>query len=119
MNALYLIGILILLILFGYPYLLLIKANKEKGFIKISGFILSATFVLVLFLLIILWQFGVVRMPNWRENMMPQRATPRMMHGWSEYMTGMMLENEEAIDAFIEALKSKPELYEKFKKKLK
>ncbi len=119
MITLYLLGTLILLILLGYPYLLLIQANKEKGVIRIIGFVLSAIFTLVLFLLVILWQFRTIRMPNWRENIMPRKATPRMMRGWSGYISGMMLENEETIDAFIEVLKSKPKLYEKFKNKLK
>lgn len=111
MNSLYLIGILLLLLLFGYPYILLVYANREKGFIRISGFVLSSVFVLVILLLIVLGQFGIIRMPNLRENMILSRATPRMMRGWSGYMTDMMLENEETIDAFIDSLKSKPELY--------
>ncbi len=58
-------------------------------------------------------------MPDWRQIMMPRQATPRMMHGWSGYLAGMMLENEETIALFIEELKAKPGLYEKFKNNIK
>jgi len=36
----------------------------------------------------------------------------------SGYVTGMMLEDEKAMDEFITVLKSNPELYKKFKEKL-
>lgn len=118
MNTLYLIGSIVLLVLLGYPYLLLILANKEKGFIRVTGFVLSAAFVLLLFLLILLGQLGLLKTPNIREGIMPNRATPRMMHGWSGYIKGMMLEDEKTIDVFIESLRSDPKLYQKFKEKI-
>ncbi|MBE3088648.1 MAG: hypothetical protein IMZ41_00030 [Actinobacteria bacterium] len=55
-------------------------------------------------------------MPGFR--FMGERATPRMQRGMSGYVTGMMLEDEEAIDEFISILKSNPQLFDNFKQKL-
>ncbi len=41
------------------------------------------------------------------------------MRGMSGYVTGMMTEDEKTIDEFINALKANPELYRKFKERLK
>jgi hypothetical protein len=116
MNILYLIGALLFLIILGYPYVILVIANKQQGITRRIGQGLSGFFVLVLVLLILLYQTGIVQMPGVR--LMGERATPRMQRGMSGYVTGMMLEDEKAIDEFISILKSNPQLFDNFKQKL-
>ena len=116
MNILYLIGALLFLIILGYPYVILVIANKQQGITRRIGQGLSGLFVLVLVLLIILYQTGIVQMPGYR--LMGERATPRMQRGMSGYVTGMMLEDEKVIDEFISILKSNPQLFDNFKQKL-
>ncbi len=117
MNILYLVGILLLLVILGYPYFLWVASNKEAGAARIIGRALSGLFVLVLLLLVLLYQAGIVQMP--RLGFMPERPTTRMMRGMSGYVVGMMTEDEKTIDEFISILKTNPGLYEKFKEKLK
>jgi len=116
MNILYLVGGLVLFILLGYPYFLLVKANHEKGATKIMGQALAGLFTLVLALIVIFYQTGLAQMPNFQFR--PNKPPMRMMRGMSGYVTGMMLEDEKAIDEFINALKTNPELYKKLKSKL-
>lgn len=117
MNLIYLIGFLLLLVILGYPYFILVVANREKGPTRIIGQALSGLFVLVLLAIIILYQTGVAQMPSFR--FMPERPTTRMMRGMSGYVSGMMMDDERAIDEFVNTLKANPELYKKFKEKLK
>jgi hypothetical protein len=49
---------------------------------------------------------------------MGERASPRMIRGMSGYVTGTMLEDDKAIDEFINILKTNPQLLNKFKQKL-
>jgi hypothetical protein len=42
-----------------------------------------------------------------------------MMQGMSGYVAGMMVDDPQAIDEFIAILKTNPQLYEKFKDKIK
>jgi hypothetical protein len=116
MNILYLVGGLILLFLLGYPYCLLVNANHEKGATKIMGQALAGLFTLVMVLIIIFYQTGLAKMPGFQFR--PNKPPMRMMRGMSGYVTGMMLEDEKAIDEFINTLKADPELYKKLKSKL-
>ena len=50
---------------------------------------------------------------------MPERPSTRITRGMSAYVTGMMIEDERAIDDFISNLKQEPDLYAKFLEKLK
>ncbi len=115
MNILYLVGALLLLVLLGYPYFLLVKANQEKGAMRIIGRVMAGLFTLVLVVLIVLYQTGAVQPPRF----MPERPSTRIMRGMSGYVTGMMLEDERVIDEFINSLKTNPELYDKVKARLK
>lgn len=117
MNILYLIGALILLIVLGYPYVILVVANKQTGATKTVGRAISGLFVLVLVLLIVLYQTGVLQVP--RIGFSTQRPTTRIMRGMSGYVVGMMTEDERAVDEFVKALKANPDLYEKVKERLK
>jgi hypothetical protein len=116
MNILYVLGALLLLVVLGYPYIILVVANKQQGATKRMGQVLAGLFVLTLVLLILLYQTGIAQMPGFR--LMGDRPTTRMVQGMSGYVTGMMLEDEQAMDEFISTLKAKPELYDRFKKKL-
>jgi len=116
MNILYLVGALLLLVILGYPYFLLAVANRQQGATRVMGQALAGLFVFALLLLIIFYQTGIAQMPSFQ--FMPQRSTTRMVRGMSGYVTGMMIEDEKAMDEFITVLKSNPELYKKFKEKL-
>ena len=115
MNILYLLGVLIMLIVLGFAYFLYTRATKEKGATKITGEVLAVLLVVVLIALIILYKTGAVGMPTF----MPERPSTRMMQGMSGYVTGMMVDDPQAIDEFITILKTNPQLYEKFKDKIK
>lgn len=114
MNILYFVGALLLLLVFGYAYFLLVAANREKGITRVVGQVLSALLVLVVLLLILLYKTGIAEL-----SFMPERPTTRIMRGMSGYVTGMMTEDERAIDEFIAALKASPGLYERFQERLK
>ncbi len=116
MNLFYLIGALLLLLILGYPYFVLVVANRQQGITRQLGQILAGLFVLVLVLLIIFAQTGIARMPDFRFR--ADRAHPRIQRGMSGYVTGMMLEDEKAMDEFINILKTHPQLFAKFKQKL-
>lgn len=92
MNALYLVGALLLLVILGYPYLILVVANKQAGATRAVGRTISGPFVLVLLLLIILYQTGVIQMPGFRFG--SGRPSTRIMRGMSGYVVGMMTEDE-------------------------
>ena len=115
MNILYLLGALLMVIILGYAYFIFIKANKEKGATKITGFTLSGLLVVLLLLLIILYKTGIVGKPEF----MPERPSMRMMQGMSGYVAGMMSDDPKAIDEFINIVKTKPELYNQLKEKFK
>jgi uncharacterized membrane protein required for colicin V production len=117
MNILYLVGALLLLVILGYPYFLLVIANREKGVTRIMGQVLSCLFTLMLLSSILLYVTGIAQMPKFR--FMRDRPSTRMMRGMSGYITGSMIEDERAIDEFINVLKANPKLYERFKEKLK
>ncbi len=117
MNILYLIGALLLLIILGYPYFLLVISNRETGATRAIGRIISGLFVAVLLLLIVLYQAGIVQAPSVR--FMPERPSTRMIRGASGYVVGMMSDDERVVDEFIRALKADPELYKKFKERIK
>jgi hypothetical protein len=106
----------LLLVILGYPYVILVIANRQQGVTRRLGQGLAGLFVLVLVLLILLYQTGIAQMPGFR--LMGLRATPRMQRGMSGYVTGMMVEDEKAIDEFISILKTNPQLFDKFKQKL-
>lgn len=116
MNILYLVGALLLLVILGYPYVILVIANRQQGVTRRLGQGLAGLFALVLVLLIFLYQTGIVQIPRFR--LTGERATPRMQRGMSGYVTGMMVEDEKVIDEFISVLKTNPQLFDKFKKKL-
>lgn len=115
MNILYLLGALLVLIVLGYAYFLLAAANKEKGATKVAGQVLAGLLVLILVLLFVFYKTGIAEMPSF----MPERPSARMMRGMSGYVTGMMVDDERAIDEFINTLEANPELYSKFKDRLK
>lgn len=117
MNILYLIGALLVLIVLGYPYFLLVMANREKGATRVIGWVMSGSFVVVFVLLVLSYQLGIVTLPDLQ--FMPERPSTRIVRGMSGYVTGMMLEDEKAIDEFIDSLKTKPELFEKVREKLR
>ena len=117
MNALYLIGAFIFLIVLSYSYFIFAVANKQRGVSKIIGQALSGLFVLLLLLSIISYATGVAQKPRFR--FMSERPTARMQRGMVGYVTGMMVEDEKTIDQFINSLKATPELYSKFKEKMK
>lgn len=115
MNILYLLGALLMVIILGYAYLIFTKATKEKGATKITGFILSGLLVVLLFLLIVLYKTGAVGIPR----LMGEKPSMRMMQGMSGYTIGMMSDDPKAIEEFVNVLKTKPELYNQLKEKLK
>lgn len=115
MNILYLLGALILLLVLGYAYFILVKANREKGAIKIIGQVLSGLLILMLLLLIIFYKTGIAGMPSF----MAERPSMRMMQGMSGYTIGMMTDDPQALDEFVGILKTKPELYNQLKEKLR
>jgi|GEM_PF-1637218 len=117
MSIFLLAFILLALILLGYPYFLLVIAGRERGATRVIGQAISSVFALVLVLLILLSGSGVARMPRLR--FMSERPTTRMMKGMAGYFTGMMLEDEKGMDEFIKSLRANPELYDRFKQKLK
>jgi len=57
----YLWGFLFFLFLLGFPFFILVVANKQDGWLKIAGWILSGVFVLIL---IIASLFSLVRCPG-------------------------------------------------------
>lgn len=114
-NLFYFLGALLVLAILGYAYLILVRANKEKGVTRIAGQVLSGLMVLVLLLLVVFYKTGVLEMPRF----MPERPTARIMRGMSGYVVGMMVDDERTIDEFINSLQTNPELYDKFKEKLK
>jgi hypothetical protein len=114
MNILYILGALVIIIVLGYAYSLFVKANKEKGPTKITGYSLSGLLVALIIALIVLYKTGAIGMPEF----MPERPSARMMQGMSGYVTGMMIDDPQTIDEFINALKTKPELYEQVKEKM-
>lgn len=115
MSIIYLVGALVFLVILGYLYLVFVTANRERGVTRIAGQTLSGLLVLVLALMILLYQTGIASLPSF----MPERPTTRIMRGMSAYVTGMMLEDEKAIDEFVGILKANPALLEKFQAKLK
>jgi hypothetical protein len=115
MNILYLLGALLMVIILGYAYFLFVKAAREKGAVKITGFTLSGLLVVLLILLIILYKTGAIGMPEF----MPEKPSMRMMQGMSGYTIGMMSDDPKAIDEFITILETKPELYSQLKERLK
>ncbi len=116
MNILYLVGPLLLLVILGYPYLMLVLATKQQGATRRMGQGIAILFVIVLLLLIILYATGIARMPAF--SFMGERASPRMIRDMSGYVTGTMLEDDRAIDEFTSGLKTNPQLLDKFKEKL-
>ncbi len=116
MNLLYFLGTLLLPGILGYPYAILVVASKQEGAIRLVGFGLAGLFVLVLVLAIVFYRLGIAKMPALRS--MAGRASTRMRRGMSGYMTGMMTEDEKAIDDLIDALKANPQLFESFKRKI-
>jgi hypothetical protein len=116
MNVLYLLGILLLLVLLCVPYVILVVANKQQGATRRIGQGLAAVFVVVLILSIVLGATGIAATPTF--TLMGEHASPRMVRGMSGYLTGAMLEDNQAIDDFIAVLKANPQLLEKFKQRL-
>ncbi len=116
MNILYPVGALLLLFVLGYPYLILVVAAKQQGALRRTGQGLAVLFVVVLILLIVLYATGIARMPRFR--FMGERASPRMVRGMSGCVTGAMLEDDRAIDEFVDVLKSNPQLLEKIRQRL-
>ncbi len=116
MNTLYLVGSLIILIALGYPYFLLVFANNDEGVTRIVGYVLSALFTLVLILAIVFYGPGIAKMPELKY--LRDKPTHGMTHGMVGYVAGMMVDDESTIDEFINAIKTNPELYRKFKQKI-
>ena len=116
MNISYLAGGLLLLVILGYPYLILVVANKQQGTTRRMGQGIAILFVIILISLIVLYATGIAQMPTFR--FMGERASPRMVRGMSGYVTGTMLEDDKAVDEFIGILKTNPQLLDKFKQKL-
>ena len=116
MNALYLVGSLIVLIALGYPYILLVFANNDQGITRIVGYILSALFTSMLILTITFYGLGIGKMRDFRSIL--DKTTHGIRHGMIGYVTGMMVDDESSINAFIIAIKTNPELYHKFKQKM-
>jgi len=81
---------------------------------KVIGRVISGLLVLVLLLLIIFYKMGIAGMPSF----MPERPSMRMMQGMSGYTIGMMSDDPQALDEFINILKTKPGLYNELKEKL-
>lgn len=104
-----------MLIILGYAYIIFVKAKMEKGATKITGLTISGLLVILLVLLIVLYETGTIGMPRF----MPERPSTRMMQGMSGYVVGMMIDDPQAIDEFIKALETKPDLYNKLKERLK
>jgi hypothetical protein len=95
MNLLYLIGILLLLCILGYPYAILVIASKQEGVIRLLGLGLAGLFVLVLLLAIVLYRTGIAKMQPFISK--AGRVTTRMRRGMSGYMMGMMLEDDPGV----------------------
>ncbi|MCK5744396.1 MAG: hypothetical protein KAH30_06610 [Caldisericia bacterium] len=72
----YLWGFLFFLFLLGFPFFILVVANKQDGWLKIVGWILSGVFVLIL---IIASLFSLVRCPGMMNNC-PGFQSQRMNH---------------------------------------
>jgi hypothetical protein len=111
MNLLYILGALVIVIILGYAYLLFVRATREKGTMKFTGYALSGLLVALIIAMIVLYKTGAIGMPEF----MPERPSARMMQGMSGYVVGMMVDDPQGIDEFISALKTKPELFEEVK----
>jgi len=116
MNVLYLLGALLVLVLLCVPYVILVVANLQQGVTRRIGQGLAGVFVVVLILGIVLGATGVATTPTF--TLMGEHASPRMVRGISGYLTGAMLEDNQAIDDFIAILKANPQLFEKFRQRL-
>ena len=67
MNILYFIGALVILIVLGYPYFLLVAADREKGATRLAGQAMAGLFVLILVLVFFFYRAGIAQLPEFRS----------------------------------------------------